>query len=322
MSSYPGVPSLRLQSAALEITVLPGIGAKIFDLTYRPTGQSLLWHNPRIAPQSYPVDANFDNYWCGGWDDAFPTCEACTHQGEQYPNLGELRSVPWDVVTQGASEVELSAGGPISPVKARKQIRLTGDSLEMTFSVKHVGHSAMDFIWGTHPAWAVTPDCILRIPARRGIVGYATRPMLGEPGQQYDWPVLHSSDAGVDMSRLLPPGPYAAGHYATDLSAGWYAIEYPKENSGVLFEFPLETCPYLWMWLSYGGWRGYYVAVVEPWTSCPVTLSDAVSARTHRVLKPGETFSCKVRATPWQGLGGLPNLLAQRGLQYEKGEIR
>ena len=316
MPNQPAVPALRVQSTALEIKVLPGIGAKIYDFTYLPTGKSLLWHNPRIAPHAYPVDANFDNYWCGGWDDAFPTCEACTHNGEQYPNLGELRSVEWNVVKQDTTEVELHAGGPISPVRARKQIRLSRESLEMTFSVEHVGHSAMDFIWGTHPAWAVTPDCVLHIPAHRGIVGYANQPMLGEPGRHYDWPHLQTSGATVDMSRLLPPGPNAAGHYATDLSGGWYAIEYPGENFGVLFEFPLETCPYLWMWLSYGGWRGYYVAVVEPWTSCPVTLSEAVAARTHRVLQPGETFSCTVRVTPWQGAGKLRDLLAQRGLQY------
>ncbi len=307
---------LRLQSGTLEVSVLPGIGAKIFDLIYRPTGQNFLWHNPRIPPRPYPVDANFDNYWCGGWDDAFPTCEACTHNGEPYPNLGEFRSVAWDVSSRSGSEVELRAGGPISAVMARKRIRLLEDSLEMTFSVNHIGHIPMDFIWGTHPAWAVTPDCVLRIPARTGMVGVAFQPLLGDPGQKYDWPHLKTSAGEVDMSRFLAPGPHAAGHYATGLRAGWYAIEHPSEDSGVLFEFPLETCPYLWMWLCYGGWRGYYVAVIEPWTSCPVTLSDAVTANTHRVLKPGETFSCTVRATPWQGLDRLPGLLERHGLQY------
>ena len=116
------------------------------------------------------------------------------------------------------------------------------------------------------------------------------------------------------MSTLQPKGPYSAGHYATDLAAGWYAIEYPRLGIGLLFEFPLDLSPYLWLWLSYGGWRGYYLAVVEPWTSYPVTLSDAVASRTHRVLKPGEQIVFKTRVTPWSSPATLNSTLEKSGL--------
>jgi len=52
--------------------------------------------------------------------------------------------------------------------------------------------------------------------------------------------------------------------------------------------------------------------VVEPWTSCPVTLTDAIAAGTHRVLDPGGTFSCAVRATPWSRPSTLQNLLERK----------
>ncbi len=310
---------IRLENSALEVSLLPEIGAKIFDLIHKPTGHNFLWHNPRIAPQPYPIEANFDNYWCGGWDDGFPTCEACSHNGEAYPNLGELRSVRWQVESVNASGTEpfvtLSAFGPISPVQARKTVRLKDNSVEMEFQVQHLGQLPIDFIWGTHPAYVITPDCVIHIPARTGIVGQANRPALGEPGQRYGWPILNTPAGETDMSRVMPPGEYAAGHYAADLSAGWYALEYRNQGIGILFEFPLETCPYLWLWLSYGGWRGYYLAVIEPWTSCPVTLSEAVAANTHRVLSPGGVFSCTVRATPWSGRESLEQLLSTRGLR-------
>ena len=187
-----------------------------------------------------------------------------------------MRSVAWEVTQRSATAIELSASGPISPVKAHKRIRLIEDSMEMEFSVEHAGYTPLDFIWGTHPAFAISPDCVLRVPARTGIVGSATRPLLGEPGQRYEWPTMKTPLGSVDMSKALPPGEFAAGHYAAELSAGWYALEFPGKDTGILFEFPLQKCPYLWMWLSYGGWRGYYVAVIEPWTSCPVTLSEAL----------------------------------------------
>jgi hypothetical protein len=309
---------VRLENDLLAISVLPAVGAKIFDLIERSTNYNFLWHNPRISPQTYPIDANFDNYWCGGWDDGFPTCEACTHNGEQYPNLGEFRSVRWVVDSRDESltepSVTLSAFGPISPVKAQKQIRLRKSSLEMEFKIEHEGYLPIDYLWGTHPAYAVEPGCILHIPARTGIVGQANHPLLGQPGQRYSWPILETPGGSIDMSLLQPRGTYSAGHYATDLSAGWYAIEYPQRGSGLLFEFPLNLCPNLWLWLSYGGWRGYYLAVVEPWTSFPVTLSDAVATGTHRVLLPGEQLVFKTRVTSWSVPDTLTTVLKKSAI--------
>ncbi len=313
---------IRLSNPSLDVSILAGVGAKIYDLIHRPSGQNYLWHNPRVLPQPYPVEANFDNYWCGGWDDAFPTCETCTHAGEVYPNLGELRSVSWNIegLDQDAEHpwVRLSAGGPISPVRAGKLLRLNGETLEMEFTIRHEGYAPLDFIWGTHPAFAIEAGCRLHIPARSGLVSVANPSRLGEPGQSYSWPVVETLHGRADMSLVPEAGNHNAGHYALDLWAGWYAIEYPHRKSGILVEFPLDTCPHLWLWLSYGGWRGHYLAVIEPWTSVPVTLSEACEAGTHRVLRPGESFHAAVKATPWidgeAGGAGLQALLARRGL--------
>jgi len=89
------LPAVLLESELLSLSILPDLGAKIYDLIWTPSGRQVLWQNPRIRPQPYPIDSNFDNYWCGGWDEGFPTCDACEHNGESYPNLGELRSVRW-----------------------------------------------------------------------------------------------------------------------------------------------------------------------------------------------------------------------------------
>jgi galactose mutarotase-like enzyme len=312
------VPELRtvaLQNEFLQVTVLPGIGAKVFDLIHRPTGHNFLWHNPRIAPQPYPIEANFDNYWCGGWDDAFPTCEACLFRGEQYPNLGELRSIDWAVEAQSDGSVSLSAPGPISAVAAKKTVRLLGRSVEMEYEVTNLGPAGIDFLWGTHPAYAIDGGTILHVPARTGIVGSASDPSLGAPGQRYPWPVLETAGGSLDMTRTLPSAAnVSCGHYATELSAGWYALEHAGRQQSLLFEFDLEICPYLWMWLSYGGWRGYHVAVIEPWTSYPVTLSEAEQARTHRHLAGGETFRTSVKVTPGEVGQSVSDLLAQQSV--------
>ena len=312
--------AIRLRNSTLEVSVLPDVGAKIWDFIHWPTGNQFLWHNPRIRPTPYPIDANFDNYWCGGWDDGFPTCEACQHKGEQYPNLGELRSVQWEIESFRAGgeepELSLSAYGPINPVHARKTVRLSGDSLTVEFRIESIGSLPIDFIWGTHPALRIDAGWKIHIPASTGIVGQANNPRLGSPRQRYAWPNLETAGGTVNMSvtQGFDSG-LNAGHYATGLRAGWYAVEDPASGTGLLVEFPLETCPYLWLWLSYGGWRGYQLAVVEPWTSYPVTLSEAVAEGTHRTLRPDEVFSCRVRATPWTKPTTLDQILSRQGLQ-------
>ena len=93
-----GLRAIQLENEWLNISILPDVGAKLYDLHWKPSRRDFLWHNPRILPQTFAIEANFDNYWCGGWDEGFPTCDACEYKGESYPNLGELRSLRWNVL--------------------------------------------------------------------------------------------------------------------------------------------------------------------------------------------------------------------------------
>jgi hypothetical protein len=303
-ATVSGLAAVALENEWLQLTVLPGVGAKIYDLIWKKTGRNFLWHNPRIAPQPYAIEANFDNYWCGGWDEGFPTCDECDHQGEHYPNLGELRSLHWSVaaadIDSGDAVAELTAFGPISPVRARKTVTLAGQQpvLAMRYEIENLGWLPLDFIWGTHPALAPAASMLLRVPAKTGVVGQASHPLLGEPGRPYKWPNVATPLGATDMSRTRPAHTgIFCGHYATELEAGWYAVEDEATGDGFLLTFPVHLCPYLWMWLSYGGWRGYHHVIVEPWTSCPVNLANAVKQGTARRLAAGERFEVEVHAT-------------------------
>jgi galactose mutarotase-like enzyme len=295
---------LQLENDWLSVSILPEVGAKLYDLIWKPTGRNFLWHNPRIAPQKYAIEANFDNYWCGGWDEGFPTCDACEYQGESYPNLGELRSLEWNVISvdreRGNQVVRLSAFGPISPVRAEKTVTLVDAApvVKVNYEITNLGPGPIDFIWGTHPCLAVTPNMMFRIPARTGIVGLSSDASLGAPGERYAWPMIDTPAGRTDMSRTRAiDARMFCGHYATDLEAGWYAAEDSETGEGFLLSFPVEKCPYLWLWLVYGGWRGYHHVIVEPWTSYPVHLADAVRGGTSRKLAPGERFTAEVGAT-------------------------
>jgi galactose mutarotase-like enzyme len=289
---------LVLENESISLSILPEVGAKILTLLDKKSHRNILWENLRTPPQTYPIDANFDNYWCGGWDDAFPTADACIYKGEPIPNVGELRSLSWKVEELKADAISatarLTAYGPIHPIKATKTVSLRGRTVEMGFDIENIGPIPVDYLWGTHPAFAVEAGTRLFLPAKVGIVAQSNHPSLGAPGDRYEWPLIQSTDMSV-----VPPvtAGIHCGHYATELQDGWFAVE--TDGRGILYEFPVEKCPHLWLWLVYGGWRGHYHAVVEPWTGYPVILSEAVEQGRHSQLAPGETFSVTIRCTPY-----------------------
>ena len=297
-----GLRFLHLENEWLALSILPEVGAKILALFDKRNSRNVLWENPRIRPQRFPIDANFDNYWCGGWDDAFPTADACVHNGEPFPNLGELRSLDWQVedlsVNDFSASARLSAYGPISAIKAIKTVSLVGAEARLHFEIESQGPLPVDFLWGTHPSFAVKAGTRLIIPAHVGIVGQSSHPSLGSPGQRYDWPLLPGEHEPTDMSIVqdISAG-VACGHYATELEDGWFAIE--TGGTGILYEFPLQTCPSLWLWLVYGGWRGYHHAIVEPWPGYPVNLEQAVKEGRANQLLSGEKFDVTVRCTTY-----------------------
>jgi len=207
---------------------------------------------------------------------------------------------------------KLFAFGPISPVRAEKTVTLLVDSpvLQMRYEITNIGPLPLEFIWGTHPALEAHEHLILRIPAKTGIVGQATDSRLGLPGQRYAWPRLETPAGVMDMSRVQGiEAKVACGHYAVDLEGGWYAVEDTRSGEGFLLKFPLELCPYLWMWLVYGGWRGYPHIIVEPWTSYPNKLAEAVQQTTHRTLPPREHFAVEVAATVYRSEEGYQGAL-------------
>jgi hypothetical protein len=298
------VATVDLENRWLKARVLPQVGAKIYDLIWKPSGRNVLWHNPRISPQIYPIESEFDNYWCGGWDDAFPTCDACIFRNQRYPDLGELRSLQWKVSStrQSAfdSMAQFSTSGPISPVRAIKTVTLEARSpvVRMKYQITNLGPMRVDFLWGTHPAVAVNEHTILRLPARYGIVAQCNQPDRGQPGQRYDWPILETAAGRMEMDKVQTiDANLCLGHYAVDLEDGWYAIEDTTTGEGLLLKFPLEQCPNLWLWLNYGGWRGHHHVILEPWTSVPVNLAEAYERKTSRSLDPGEEFSVEICAT-------------------------
>jgi hypothetical protein len=70
-----------------------------------------------------------------------------------------------------------------------------------------------------------------------------------------------------------------------------------SRNASIRLNFELKKMPYLWLFLSYGGWRGCYTAVLEPCTNMPKELPEALRLGQAARLNAGEIFRTSVAVT-------------------------
>jgi hypothetical protein len=300
-----GVAGIRLQGDLISLSVFPDAGGKILELVHRPTGFNLLWQNPRVGLKPTYAGAAFDDMWCGGWDELFPTDAPCTLDGNTYHDHGDLWFGPWEwSVERGDAEeatLYLRRFTVSLPCLMEKWISLRRDAPAVAFRhrLSNLGTQSVPFVWNLHVAHAIEPDSRVHLPAGRVGVEPPFWGRVAEGIDELSWPV-HADESGArhDLSRL--PGPEAGRTewlFARDLREGWCAVTHPSKGVGLELAFDREVFSTVWLWGVFGGWRGHYVLLTEPCTSTPGSLADNVARGQAATLEPGDVLETSVVAT-------------------------
>ena len=166
------------------------MGGKILNLVDKAADRNVLWRNPRVPVRPGPLQATVDDYFAGGWDDAFPTGDPCVNEhGDELPYMGEVWNLPLGarVERAGPSEaiVVLDGYTPITPARWTRTLRLSEDKpvLRLHTRIENVGYVPLSFCWGSHPALAVHDGIRLEVPARR----WGRSPTRGRAGRSASW---------------------------------------------------------------------------------------------------------------------------------------
>ncbi|MBI5669122.1 MAG: DUF5107 domain-containing protein [Chloroflexi bacterium] len=312
---YNGLRAVVLDNPALQVTVFPEAGARVYNLIHKPTDTNLLWHHPRTLPRLIPYGSIFDDTWPGGWDEILPSTEACQYRGETLPNMGELWALPWDwqPMTTGDGSACLYTGvsAAILPLRYERWLRLDAEQpvIHLRYRVTNLGLTPLDLIWGIHPVFAISPNHRIDLPPCTGLVGQSSDERLGVAGQEYPWPRLPTPSGTVDM-RTVPPFEtnVFGGHYATGLQGNWFALTDTARRIGVGMVFPSNVFKALWVWQVYGGWRGLYQLAIEPWVGYPVQLNQAIEAGRQRILQPREIVEYEAAMVVYTGLEAVSSI--------------
>ncbi|MBD2465803.1 hypothetical protein H6G89_32975 [Oscillatoria sp. FACHB-1407] len=286
---------ITLENTDLQLTIRPDLGGRIDQLVDRQTNRSWLWHPPTYNAaqrRELPVGASFDEHWSGGWDEMFPNDGAGQFQGRDLVDHGELWSQAWDVIESSPLHVKLAYSCQTVPIRVEKTIQLddTQPKATITYQFENTSADTIPFLLKQHCAIAIEagdeillPDCVVE-PAFLDfskIIGRQAKTLF---------PKAFAADGSEVDLRVIPPesSKLQEFYYTSDLAVGQCGIRNARSQSTLLMQFDLADFPYVWVFQSYGGWRDFYVLVMEPCTTIPFDLAEAHEKGTTAVLKPKE----------------------------------
>jgi Aldose 1-epimerase len=283
-SQYKDQPALTIESAAIRAQFLPGTGAKMASLVYKPAPAELLVQAPGEKYLLQPFDGDYVSGECSGFDDMFPTIDLCYYdrfpwEGTKMADHGEVWSLPWECRTE-ADGFRFTVHGVRFPYRLEKQVRFAGDSvLHLGYRLTNLSPCPFDFLWAAHMMFNLEEGTELVLPdGIQGIVGtFGLTGNFGTYGDEYAWPFGTLPDGSQrDWRQLRPRSASDAYKYYIKgrMPAGWAALKYHRSGHSLALSFPVTQVPYFGVLPNEGGWRGYYNIFLEPCTT-PFDRPDA-----------------------------------------------
>jgi galactose mutarotase-like enzyme len=308
---------VQLRSEYLSLDLVPGKGGDIISLRVRDTDTELLWQSPwglrhrGEAPMIGSSEALLMEAYPGGWQTVFPNGGAAVEeQSVLWGMHGEAWLAPFDCVLVEDAVAVLTTRLVRSPFRVVKRVEIAGRSVVVTEEVTNEGATAIDVMWGQHPAFGaplISAAAVIETGARGAVVETAgSTPETAVDYVLQQWPVVELAGATQDLRRV--PGPQAGQSrlvYLSDFDEAWASITNTQLGLQVRLEWDLQEFPYAWYWLEAGGrqafpWFGSaYVLALEPASSWPAAGVARVrdTTRTHLSVPPGATRTAAVTVT-------------------------
>ncbi len=288
--SQDGSQLIRLQSPHLEVDVAPEVGGRIVQIRHRDSGHSFLWHNARLPLQRQPPGCEYDPQFYGGIDELLPNDMPETLDGIACPDHGELWTSRLDWRLDGDSLV-LEGKLPRCGLTYERHMRLRADSPHIDFHYRLVNPTDHErhFLWKLHAALNVAEGDQIDCPAQQAQVvdlQYSRFSTLAP----FRWPHI----AGQRADLIPANNGTMDFFYLFDLAAG--RLAWKRLSPRLKFEYTFDTSvfPFAWLFASYGGFDTHYTVILEPCTTMPIGVDEAIRNGRCSRLEPGEALETDV----------------------------
>jgi hypothetical protein len=285
-----GTPILRLENDRLQVDIAPTAGGKITSLIDKSSGYDFLWRNAALKLERLTPHSEYDPNFYGGIDELIPNDLPEDLYGVQSPDHGELWTTSMDYRVENDGIV-LSAHLPLSKLRYTRRITLRPGApyVDLDYKIDNLSGEVRAFLWKMHAALVIEPGDQILCSARTGQVvdlEWSRRDTLAP----FAWP--HVGDARADV---IPPRDGTMDFfYLYNLETGRMGLH--RTDGNLLFEYQFDTAifPYAWLFASYGGFDGHYVAVLEPCSAMPLSVNAAAKLGQCTVLAPGASIETRV----------------------------
>jgi hypothetical protein len=266
-----------LANDAVELVVVPELGAKIISLKNLRTGREWLWH-PAGGLKLFmnQTGDDFFNSPLVGIDECLPTIAPCSWLGRELPDHGEVWSAPWqvDAGAFASGTLKTSIRLKVSPFKFIRTIELRGNEVYLKYELHNRSSRVEYFIWAIHP--------LLRL----------------EAGDQLELPdsthaLLHGV-AWIDAVDSVIPETNCVKTFARPICQGWSAIRNEVKGDRLEFEWdPVENNT-LGLWLTRGGWHGHHHFAIEPTNADDDVLALAAQRNRCGIVAAGDFVTWQI----------------------------
>jgi galactose mutarotase-like enzyme len=267
-----------LRSDAVELTVAPGMGAKITSLKSLRSGREWMWR--AFDPPRYFLNSLEDGFAQSpliGVDECLPSIGACAWQGRQIPDHGEAWSRAWELDEEawarGAILTRLDL--PLSPFRFERSIRLEGGDIQLDYRLTNRGRNAEMYLWAIHPLFTIEPGDRIELPdavrsTRLGAAGGFPAEM---PADSWAWP---EPAPGLRLDELDRFGDGRCAKLFVDaVDDGYAAVYNPARGERLSLHWDTAENPALGIWICTGIWNGYYQMALEPTNAGAEALDEA-----------------------------------------------
>lgn len=307
--TYKGFPGVALENGQLKLIVLPGLGAKIASLVYKPLNFEVFSQPAEGIYRSAAYGDDFSCYDTSGADDMYPTIDPCSYpypenQGRFLPDHGDLWSLPWRVAIRNGAlfgEVE----GKALPYVFTRTISLEGGKVHLNYEVSNTGDFPIYGLWAFHGLVSCDDKSQIVLPNVAKVINVHDSQVLGSAGSMHDFPNTQDTrgreyrlDRIGSQSNKKTEKYYVSGPLTTGVAA------LTLNNNKLLYQlnFPNDHVPYLGIWINEGGFKDEYNCALEPATGYFDSPAVASKYSSLKPLLPGEsqTWYLDIKLTPYK----------------------
>jgi galactose mutarotase-like enzyme len=295
---------VKLRSDQLTVEVVPS-GARVTSLKSPLHGREWLTQASGTARRSLAYGARFTDTDHFGWDEMFPSVDACAYPAEPFVGVdvvdhGELWNLRWDTLEESSTTIVQRVKSERFAYTFERALVLDGSTLRANYAcvVDASAPVTLSLLWALHPQFAMSKYSRVELSGERL---YVLDTSDATSVRSVEWRgnlvVERDVELGSDRMIYVTPGEQIAEARIID-----------RCGSTLRLTWDHSFAPYLGVWMDHGHYTGGQVVAIEPTNGFFDELARAHHSGTVGTFAPGKPVTWWVELQVEQGEDSCANL--------------